>query len=1690
MGMRSRLVKRYFFPNKLLEYNGFAVEEETSCASMPFNVKPARSKNLELFSDVIEFRTRMMQRWCFRFFGLLGWLAVSAAVANGGTSKTRPAQLEFETQVMERGLDFGEVSFGERSVKDVSVTNTGDLVAVFVTAKVTGSGFSISDKPPAVIRGGQAGKLGIAFVPVGSGEHRGVLTLSYVTSVNDGAISTGPIEVELDLLGVGPRGGVDVPSVVLFGRVGLESGETSDVLVRNNGGASVSVSVDIQEDSHKVFSVVRGATLDIPVEKHRTVVVRCVPREKLVYVAELIVTSRTEAGEQLTTGVTKLQCTGATQNVQVEPTRLDFGAQEVGAFGGAKQFTLSNPDDGFTLPAIISLQPATSLGSDFSLSPSACVHPEQCVLGVGATRSMLVGFRPTARHDRAVEWKVSTGGALGVTFLGFGIGSELFLEPAEIQFGDVFVLDSSNRTVSIGNRGELSLQVERIEIIGRDSQDFVFERDLRLPITLPAQTSLDIGVLCKPRNHGEKLATVRVISDDPVEKTEEVGLRCSGRAAALRIEPTHIEFPKTPLCERAKPVALRIYNDGNEPLRVSTSASSSQYTVSAASLQIAPGSQVSLDVGFRPITSVGRIEGALTINSNDPLGQHVVSLSGQVLFGEMSISPTEVDFGNLAVGKKVLSAPVVISNEESATRDFRVLSVTISDTDNFSIEKIVHPDATPTPSDNDMFSLQPGQSARFSVAAQLQSVGDIGRAATKRVQAKIVTDIPMDCGLPQAFVDVMATGVESDIVHDGSIVFGSHDVDEPKATRKWSVTKLSDADVIVTGIDIVGRVGTPFQIEKMPSVPFSLKTGEPLEVEVSYDPESEATDSALLKISVVGDLEAQSIVADLIGSGIDRTIEVNPSSIEFGVTFRNPEQPIVRNVEIRNTGTAPLHISEFVVEGDFSGAFRLGTNGPLTIEPETARSVEIAFDPSEGGRINARLRIVHDDDDTGESQTTILLGGDSKVPTISLSLGSSIHLGQTGVGVPVSIDSVHVQPLQIVNKESRNFTVRELRLVDKDGEPIISGPFQVREFTPGEILTGNGSLAANVEFLPTEPGFFEATLEVYVVGDEARVAALEISGEASEIAVRGGGCSANGEEGMIGMIGMLLLLGWRRRMRYWVVIAGLFLTLWVPRVAEAQPTRNIDIRTFHPDPGVEANMFSVESPKVGASGTWSVGVFLNHAVNPLKVQSGEMEEVPVSGRTGADIAFSYAFGGRFEAGAIIPMVLQSGDTAMFSGLEANDGAVLGDIALHGKIRVLTLGAFSVGTSAAVTLPTASNEEFAGSESATLHTRMMLGYDRPPIYVAANTGFRLRGEGVLGNIEQGNELTYGLALSYEATRSIAIVAETFGSYAVQVAEVDAVSPLEAVLGTRLFLGSRAAIAMGVGRGIRSGIGAPDFRGFLMLSFAPSGRRKGQAKVEREVIKAEKRKSSSCPAGMVRGDQGVCITVNDSDMDGVPDTLDLCPTQKEDKDSFQDDDGCPELDNDEDGLVDEKDQCRNEKEDLDGFEDGDGCSDPDNDSDGILDVADKCPEQPETINGNQDADGCPDDGDALVVVLPDRIEAFEPVYFTKSTAEIAKSSENILGQIAATLQANRDFVRVRIAAHVHSQGDSDMENSQNRAEAVRQWLVRWGVAKERLEVRGYGSSKPLVPPSHKDSRKLNNRVEFLILEKRVKKGRKGS
>ena len=196
-------------------------------------------------------------------------------------------------------------------------------------------------------------------------------------------------------------------------------------------------------------------------------------------------------------------------------------------------------------------------------------------------------------------------------------------------------------------------------------------------------------------------------------------------------------------------------------------------------------------------------------------------------------------------------------------------------------------------------------------------------------------------------------------------------------------------------------------------------------------------------------------------------------------------------------------------------------------------------------------------------------------------------------------------------------------------------------------------------------------------------------------------------------------------------------------------------------------------------------------------------------------------------------------------------------------------------------------------------------------------------------------------------------------------------------------------------------------------------------------------------------------------------------------LQDADGCPDPDNDQDGIPDVDDLCPNDPEDKDGFEDQDGCPDPDNDHDRILDKDDKCPNEPETYNGYQDADGCPDKG--KVIIHKGKLEILDKIYFETAKAVIKPISFPILDAVAGTMKGNPQILLIEVQGHADERGgdDHNMSLTEDRAAAVKQYLVDHGIDPGRLQSHGYGETKPLCNQHNEACWSKNRRVEFVIL-----------
>lgn len=106
--------------------------------------------------------------------------------------------------------------------------------------------------------------------------------------------------------------------------------------------------------------------------------------------------------------------------------------------------------------------------------------------------------------------------------------------------------------------------------------------------------------------------------------------------------------------------------------------------------------------------------------------------------------------------------------------------------------------------------------------------------------------------------------------------------------------------------------------------------------------------------------------------------------------------------------------------------------------------------------------------------------------------------------------------------------------------------------------------------------------------------------------------------------------------------------------------------------------------------------------------------------------------------------------------------------------------------------------------------------------------------------------------------------------------------------------------------------------------------------------------------------------------------------------------------------------------------------------------------------------------------------EKLYFKADSSRIEANSFEVLDEIYEFLNEHKD-VTVEIGGHTNGQPPHEFcdKLSQERAQAVANYLIEQGINEDRLQVKGYGKRKPIATNKTLEGRRRNQRVEIKIL-----------
>jgi OmpA-OmpF porin, OOP family len=488
------------------------------------------------------------------------------------------------------------------------------------------------------------------------------------------------------------------------------------------------------------------------------------------------------------------------------------------------------------------------------------------------------------------------------------------------------------------------------------------------------------------------------------------------------------------------------------------------------------------------------------------------------------------------------------------------------------------------------------------------------------------------------------------------------------------------------------------------------------------------------------------------------------------------------------------------------------------------------------------------------------------------------------------------------------------------------------------------------------------------------------------------------------------------------------LALSAPAAAE-DPTK----RGFDPDPARLAlsldGGFAVETASKMKPGTYGFAAIVDYADGLLALKLGSEKHDLLRSRLSLHLLAGWSVGPAEVAVHLPVAVWQRSDFSFLVDrgvtgplVDRISRTALGDVRLGAKVPLLEQGRFHVpfalGALLDLRLPTGDRKAFTGEGPMVVPTALATR-SFGPLRLDAQVGYKIRETGQYAQLVVHDGFAYGLGGSLDLPRLSRIqrwkaILELTGEWprGYDLSGARYRAPLSARGGLRAFLSRNLAVEVGGGTGLgEAGYGRERWRVFAGVRW---------------------NKVPLSPAEAAEEDK-------DTDHDGVPDRIDLCPLEP-------------------------------------GPADLDGC--PDSDGDGIPDREDKCPHE----KGPPENDGCPVSVEESVIIETERLTLRDSIQFDTAKDTIKRESFRVLDQVAKLINEHPELKKIRVEGHTDNVGSApyNKDLSERRAASVVRYLAGKGVQRSRLEPAGFGFERPVASNATALGRAKNRRVEFRIVE----------
>ena len=471
--------------------------------------------------------------------------------------------------------------------------------------------------------------------------------------------------------------------------------------------------------------------------------------------------------------------------------------------------------------------------------------------------------------------------------------------------------------------------------------------------------------------------------------------------------------------------SLSVTNTGTSAVNITQATiSGSGFTVTAGSgaATLAVGQSATVQVQFAP-ASTAAVTANLVVASNASNPTLTIALSGTGTQAGISITPSSVNFGNVASGTRATQA---ITLKNTGTANLVVSSESVSGAA-FSVTNFTAQ------------TLASNSSMTFDAVFAPTSSGGVSGSIS----------VSTSLSASPTTISLSGTGTQAAIsVTPPSVAFGNV-VDGASGTQVITLKNTGTANLVISSESVTGA---GFSVTGFTAQ--TLAPNNSMTFTAVFAPTSPGAVSG--SISVSTSLSSPTTIA-LSGTGTLSAMSITPSSVTFGTVVDGTKnsQPIT----VKNTGTANLVVSSESVTG---AGFSVTGFTAQTLTPNNTMTFNAVFGPTDPGGVTGSISL---NTNVPGSPTAIGLSGTGTAATFSLGANpTTLSFGSVNVGNNSSLG------VTLKNDGNSNITI--------SGISGATGGFTTSGVSAGTVLTPSQSAALSITFTPTKSGAASATITI------------------------------------------------------------------------------------------------------------------------------------------------------------------------------------------------------------------------------------------------------------------------------------------------------------------------------------------------------------------------------------------------------------------------------------------------------------------------------------------------------------------------------------------------------------------------------------------------------------------------------------